>query len=361
MRRLAIIFTIIFSWAAIAVHAQSSTIEQVKQDLDAVSSLLREQEHNIVHLEAQLDNISHQQRVLGDSINRCQWQLAQVRSQYAMVVRNLNAHSNAIDKLAFIFSATSLQQAWQRATYLRQLSRWREARSTAITNAIASVNRKQQQLKKLAQARRASLMNCNATRVALQTRLEKVTTLLATLQNQAPQLVAVLNEKKQQASRLASSLDHINTSPSQQSSDALLDAYNLERASLSLPVTGHHAITSHYGRQQHPTLQHITIVNNGIDITCHDQHATVIAVDKGVVTGIYNLQPNASTVMLRHGDYLTVYSGVTQVAVKKGQVVEKQQQLGIVAIDNATHKPLLHFELRHGHTPLDPQPYLKNN
>lgn len=358
MKRLATIFTILLTWTTIVAQAQSPTIEQVKQELSAVSSLLREQEHNIVQLEAQLKNIAQKESALNDSVTRHKWQLAQVRTQYATVVRNIYAHSSAIDKLAFIFSAATLQQAWHRVTYLRQLARWRNERSTSISKAIAHINSKQQQLKKLADARRASLMNCNATRVALQTRLENATNLLATLQTQEPQLLSVLNEKKKHADRLGDSLDNIQLSQ-QQSSNIIEGDYKLQLATLPWPVTGYHSIDSPYGQQKHPTLQHVTLMNNGIDITCHDQHSSVVAIDKGVVTAIYNLQPNASTVMLRHGDYLSVYSGVTQVTVKKGQVVEKQQQLGAVAIDNATHKPILHFELRHGHTPLDPQPYLK--
>lgn len=338
-------------------HDKEQSLERAMRNLDEISTLLREQEHNVVQLQAQLENLSRQQHAVNDSITQTKWQLAQLRSQYAQVVRNLKAHSSSLDRLAFIMSATSFKQAWKRASYLRQLSAWRKTRSKVISNALGKLNSQQEKLNKLAETRRSSLMACNATRVALQRRLQEATAQAIELRNNAPQLTSVVKEKQQQAERLDQSLDRINATQTARAENTTKQ-YVLEKASLPHPVTGRHTITSHYGKQSHPTLKYVSTVNSGIDITCSENHATAIAVEAGTVSGIYDQGDNC-IVMLRHGDYLTVYAGLSQIAVKKGQQVTARQALGDIAIDQTTKRPVLHFELRNGHTPLNPEVYLK--
>lgn len=348
--------------ASLTAMAQTdgASLERALRSLDDISSLITEQEHNIAHLEAQLDNIALQQRCIGDTITRHKWQLAQLRSQYAQVVRNINAHSTALDRLVFIFSARSFGQAWKRATYLRQLSQWREARSHMLSQSIKRLDSQQQALNKLIATRRATLNACNNTRAALQSRLDEATALIVELRSQAPQLVAVLREKKNRAQQLDKSLGDITASHAQSLQSDETASLSLKAASLQCPVAGRHRITGNFGRQHHPTLQYVTTVNNGIDITCYDTPARAVAVENGVVSALYNQDPGTCIVMVRHGDYLSVYAGLTHITVNKGQPVSRNQPLGEVAIDPATHRPLLHFELRQGTTALDPTLYISN-
>ncbi|MCQ2288745.1 MAG: peptidoglycan DD-metalloendopeptidase family protein [Muribaculaceae bacterium] len=347
-----------------ALQAQAATggapgpsLEEATRNLDEITSLIQEQEHNVVHLEAQLDNINKQQRIISDSINRHQWQLAQLRGQYAQVVRNLNAHSSAYDRLAYIFSAASLSQAWQRASYLRQLARWREERSNTLAATVHKYKDQQQRLKKLGTIKQASLDHCNATRIALQTRLDQEEQYIASLGTQATQLTAVVNEKRAQADKLAMQLDNI-TAATRNPQDIVPDnAKNLLDGKLPNPVNGHYTVTGHYGRQHHPTLAHVWTSNNGIDLACSAGSCAQSVAD-GTVTGVYNTDMKSCVVMVRHGDYITVYGGLSTLSVKEGQQVVAGQALGEVATHPLTRVPTLHFELRQGHNTLDPEPHI---
>lgn len=326
--------------------------------LNDISSLIAEQEHNIVHLEAQLGNLSRQQRILNDSITHHKWQLAQLRSQYSQVARNLNVHSTPIDRLVFILSAGSMGQAWQRATYLRQLSLWRQSRSHMLSQSLARLKQQQAKLQRLSATRRASLNACNNTRAALQSRLDDATSLVVELQGQAPQLSTVLKEKQERAHKLGQSLDRITTSHAVATPSETMPP-PLQQGSLQHPVTTRYRIAAPFGRQHHPTLQYVTTLNNGIDIACLDVPAQAVAVEKGVVSALYNQGQGRYIVMVRHGEYLSVYAGLKHPVVKKGQSVARKQSLGEVATDQSSGKPLLHFELRHGCNALDPMQYIE--
>lgn len=344
---------------SVAVWAQTdeSALNRATSALNDISSLINQQEHSIVQLEAQLSNIEAEQKQVSDSITRHKWQLAQLRSQYAQVVRNINAHSSPLDKLAYILSASSIKQVWQRASALRQLSLWREKKSNEITRSLNTLKARQARIAHLTRTKKASLKACYTTRMALQSRLDEVASLIVTLRDKS-QLRAVLNEKQQQATQLSHELDRVSGKVAPTLYDESTSELSALKGTLPHPVSGRHTIVSHYGRQPHPTLKHVDIFNSGIDISCHDIPATAVAVASGIVSGIYT-QGNASVVMVRHGDFLSVYSGLTQITVVKGQPISQHQPLGEVYSDPATHKHIMHFELRHEHTSLNPEEYLK--
>ncbi len=342
-----------------AMAAATTPLDKAMRSLNDIAGLIDEQEHNIVQLQVQLDELAHRQRLVTDSITRHNWQLTQLRSQYAQVVRNLHAHSSAIDRLVYIFSASSVSQAWQRATYLRQLSQWREQRSLMLAQSLERLKVHQASLQRVKAARRTALNNCLATRSALQSRLDEASALVVEVRGQATQLNAVLTEKRQRARQLGQSLDNIVAQQSDNTPDETITA--LQPATLPWPVTGRHRITGQWGRQHHPTLQYVTTVNTGIDITCLDPHPHAVAVEQGVVSALYSQDNGTCIVMLRHGQFLSVYSGVQRPTVKKGQSVTQRQQLGDVALDPSSQHAVLHFELRDGSTALNPTLYIKKN
>lgn len=348
---------VILVWSAVAwlcATAQTSepALESALSALNDISSLISQQEHNIVHLEAQLNSISVEQQLINDSITSHKWQMAQLRTQYATVVRSINVHSSPLNRLAYVFSAHSFTQAWQRASSLRQLSLWREQKSKEITHALSQLKEREQRIAHLTTIKRASLKACHTTRMTLQARLDQATALIVSL-SKPSQLQAVLHEKKVQAQQLEQKLNQISTSAQYNEPSQELTTL---KGSLSQPVTGRYSIVGHYGRQPHPTLQHVFTFNNGIDISCMDTPATATSVASGIVTGIYNQDANTFIVMIRHGKFLSVYGGLSHIVVKKGQPVTAKQPLG--EISNYNHQHIMHFELRHEQNPLNPEEYL---
>ena len=73
--------------------------------------------------------------------------------------------------------------------------------------------------------------------------------------------------------------------------------------------------------------------NDGINITTSN-NAEVRAVFKGVVSDIALMPGINNAVIIRHGNYLTVYTNLVYVSVKKGEKVTTKQTIGKVAYDN---------------------------
>ena len=127
---------------------------------------------------------------------------------------------------------------------------------------------------------------------------------------------------------------------------------------LPYPVSGRHTIVAAFGEQQHQELKYVRTNNSGIDIqTAPGTDAR--AVFNGEVTRVFVVPGYNNSVIVRHGNYLTVYSNLSQVYVKAGDKVSTRQAIGKIFTDtedgNAT---ILHFQLWKEKTKLNPAPWL---
>ena len=117
------------------------------------------------------------------------------------------------------------------------------------------------------------------------------------------------------------------------------------------------AIISSFGEHPHAEFQNIKIKNNGIDILSAPGVQAKVIFDGEISSVIFIANLNY-VVIVRHGDYLTVYSNLESVTVKKGDRVKTRQSLGTVSTAQGESKSRLHFELWQGTIVQNPSSWL---
>lgn len=139
----------------------------------------------------------------------------------------------------------------------------------------------------------------------------------------------------------------------------LTGSFESNKGKLLFPVAGRYTIVSNFGTYEHPELSKVKVDNLGIDIEV-PAGAKARAVYEGVVSSIFRLDGYHNIVIVRHGQYLTVYAGIDALTVKKGDKVKTGQTLGTVysnqADDNRTR---LHFEIRREKQKLNPAEWVR--
>ena len=126
---------------------------------------------------------------------------------------------------------------------------------------------------------------------------------------------------------------------------------------LDWPLRG--SLVGHFGPETHPKWGTVT-PNNGVDIEAA-VGTPVHAVARGRVEytsedyGTYG-----QMIILNHGDgYFTLYGHLSEIDVSVGQEVEAGKQIARSGDSGSLKGPILHFEVRKGGTPLDPEKWLK--
>jgi murein DD-endopeptidase MepM/ murein hydrolase activator NlpD len=117
-------------------------------------------------------------------------------------------------------------------------------------------------------------------------------------------------------------------------------------------------ITERFGIQAHPVLERVTVNNNGISIAT-EAGANARAVFNGEISRVFGITGGNMAVIIRHGQYLTVYSNLINVLVKKGDKVEIKQNLGKIFSDvEDANKTILKFQIWKESQKLNPEEWL---
>ena len=112
-------------------------------------------------------------------------------------------------------------------------------------------------------------------------------------------------------------------------------------------------ISSTFGEHKHPVLRKVKVKNNGIDILT-DKDGIVQTVFSGTVISVRAISNTNTAIIIRHGEYFTVYSNLNKVFVKRGDKVQTKQEIGTVFTNPSDSKTELHFEIWKGRSLLNP-------
>lgn len=129
--------------------------------------------------------------------------------------------------------------------------------------------------------------------------------------------------------------------------------FEANKGRLPMPITGSYRIVSHFGQYNVEGLKNVTLDNKGINIL-GSSGCQARAIYDGEVSAVFGFS-GSMVVMVRHGDYISVYCNLRSVNVSKGQKVSTRQTLGAVGADN-----ILQFQLRRETAKLNPEAWLGN-
>ena len=272
----------------------------------------------------------------------------------------------------FLLSADDFNQAYKRFTYLRQYADYRRQQVRRITevknslyNQITDYNNRKEEKQNLLVTKLNQTKEIEQQKVEqneyysglqqkekeLKKKLENQRKAEARLQLEIEQVIA--EEAKKAAKKAAKEPGAVSTKEEK----ALSGDFSNNKGRFPWPVL-HGLITDHFGEHPHAVLKYVMVRNSGIDITTQ-ANEKARAIFKGDVTKVIAMGGNLA-VIIRHGNYLTVYSNLSEVFVKAGQKVDSKEEIGKIFTDkDEDNKTVLKFQLWHESTKLDPEEWIQ--
>ena len=140
---------------------------------------------------------------------------------------------------------------------------------------------------------------------------------------------------------------------------ALASSFAQNKGKLPAPIRGSYSLLRTFGVHQHSEHTRVQVSSSGVDYGVHgDSHA--YAVFSGVVSRVFVVPGYGTALILRHGNYLTVYANLASLSVGQGASVKTGQALGSIATaPDGSGSRLLHFQLWHERTKLDPLSWVR--
>lgn len=359
-----------------SINILSTLNKQIESRGEIVKTLDLEIKMTIV----QIDNLKAEIKETKQSIKDQQNLLDTLKKEYALMIRHAYHNRNSYDRLAFIFSAQSYNQAFKRIRYLQEYSQFRQKQVKEIKEVERQLSeellslKRQKVLLTVAKNKRNAMLGESQIEINLLTQeKQSQNTFLSSLRKKEKKLKKDLSKQQQLAKTLDDKIKKIiaeeirkakekanvgggvtlSLTPEEQQ---LADNFSSNKGKLPWPVE-RGVIIERFGIQPHPVLRGIETLNNGVKITT-EEGSFVRAIFEGNVSRIIDIPGSGKAVIISHGDYFTVYSNLIEVFVKRGQTVGLKEDIARVFTKSSNKESITELQIWKGSEKLDPSSWL---
>lgn len=358
--------------AQLSAKKSLSLLNQITAEIS-----LRKKEIN--KITSEINKLQKQERSLTGKINALEASLKEKKREYALAVQSISRQNSGYETMIFLFSANTFSQTVRRLRYLKEFSAWRRMQAEEIKAQQEELVKKRSELAQLRKERKAALDKRQEEADKLKAKEADQKVVVSNMKKNEKALRSELQRQKKQAAALDRKIEQLiaeearksNQTPSQErkpqsyggysmtkDEQVLAKSFEQNKGKLPMPLSGRYMIVGHFGRHQHSELKYVQVNNSGVIIkTLPGTEAR--SVFDGVVTKIFVVPGYNSSVIVRHGNYLTIYSNLSEVYVKVGSKVKTRQALGKIYSDPEDgNSTLLHFQLWKETTKQNPELWL---
>lgn len=324
----------------------------------------------------EISAINRRINTLNSQIEALEKELEELRESYAKMIRHAYRTRDGMQQIMFVFSSASFNQAYLRMKYLQQYARHRQLQAQKISEASDELRERIAELEEERRVQQQLLARQQEELDALSREQASQNRTVTQLQRRERELMQQLRDQERAARELQRAIERIIAEEQRRAREAaaaegrpatdmfaltpeeriLSDNFAENRGKLLWPVE-RGVITSPFGEQNHPVLRGIKINNNGVDIST-TQGARARAIFNGTVSRVFSIPGGNYAVIIRHGEYLTVYSNLAEVFVRNGQQVTIRQDLGVIATDQREQKTMINLQVWRGNNKMDPAQWI---
>ncbi|MEQ3276410.1 murein hydrolase activator EnvC family protein [Bacteroides thetaiotaomicron] len=388
-----------------------SILQNTKKDvgsqlngLAALTGQIEERKRYILSINNDVETIERELVSLNRQLNSLEKDLKEKKKKYEASVQYLYKNKSIEEKLIFIFSAKNLGQTYRRMRYVREYATYQRLQGEEILKKQEQIRKKKAERQQVKAAKEGLLKERENEKAKLEAQEKEKRTLVANLQKKQKGLQSEVNKKRREANQLNARIDRLiaeeierarkraaeearreaaarkkadtndkgasETGTVAKPKSEPLDAFTMSKADrelsgsfvanrgkLPMPISGPYIITSRYGQYSVEGLRNVKLDNKGIDIQ-GKPGAQARAIFDGKVAAVFQLN-GLFNVLIRHGNYISVYCNLSSASVKSGDTVSTKQSIGQIFSDGADNgRTVLHFQLRREKEKLNPEPWL---
>lgn len=296
---------------------------------------------------------------------------AKIREKYAELVIHAYWNRSKKERVMFILSSEDFNQAFRRMKYYQLYAVHRREQAAMIKKMQIKIIDEIEQLEEIKMEKKALVLEKRNENHNLEKEKQRKNIMISELMRKEKNLKKEMEEKKRIAEKLEKEIaaiiaEEARKGRSRNMYDQLTpeeklisDNFRGNKGKLPWPVE-RGIITGKYGVHPHPVLKQITVDNDGVDIATV-RGAKARALFEGEVRKVFAILGKKYAVIIRHGDFLTVYQNLVGLKVKQGDQVKAKQILGTVYTEEETNNTILHIEIWKERTIQNPEDWLSRN
>jgi murein hydrolase activator len=317
---------------------------------------------------SEIDATKNEMSDIEGEIRRIENSIRKGKEEYAVIVYSIYKSHTDYDKLMYLLASESINQFYQRVKYMRYLTSYREMKIKELEDLKSELENKNTELSQIRDVKTSLLgQKENENRNLARERNQK-NNLINILAQDEKRLRIKLKENERIRTQLESEIRKaIEEEARRRNTNDLYSTLTPEqklagrnfaqnKGKLPWPVS-RGLITAEYGLMPHPVLRGVKIQNNGIDFSS-PPGTRARAVFDGEVTKIVAILGANYTVLVMHGEYLSVYQNVIDLKVKAGDMISVKQEIGIIYTNQDENMAVLHFQIWKAKEIMDPEKWI---
>ena len=379
-----VLFTLILNFSGFSQSKKQLELEERRRELtreiQQIGALLfegKKEQKSVLSVVEDLDfkikvrndliSITNQQaNLLTREINSNQTKISKLRARlkslkadYAkMVVRSYKSRADK-NKLMFLLSSTNFQQAYKRLQYIKQYANYQKRQADLIKTETAKMQQLNIALVTQKKSKQTLIEENRIAKSILDQERAQQNVLINDIKSNLSKFTAQLKSKQRESNKIDKEIKKIireaiaaSNKKAGKSSKSKVFSLTPEQKILAANFTSNKGklpwpvangvVKLRYGNNPSPIDRSLTIKSNGVRIATN-KGEEVRAVFEGVVQGIMTPKNGNNTIMVRHGNYITVYKNLSKFYVQKGDKVKTKQVIGEVITNKASGETILSF------------------
>ena len=341
-------------------------VEDLNQQIKSTEDLIKltNQQANLLNREINTNT---------KKIGHLRKELEKLKDDYARMIEKSYKSKSQQSRIMFLLSSQSFLQAYKRLQYMKQYTNYRKQQGEEIKANTQELQELNARLVQQKEEKDRLIAENRKTRADLEKNRKSQQTLMATIRKREGEFASQIKSKQQEIDEIDRAIDRMiresiakankesgSTSRSAYeltpAAKALAADFNNNKGKLPWPVESG-VVTMRFGQQPHPVVKSVMVNNNGVRIDT-DKGGKARAVFNGTVSEVQAVKGANQAVMVRHGDFITIYNNLEKVYVKRGDKVVTEQEIGEVATSRSTGKTTLHFLIYKNDQKMDPAAWI---
>ncbi len=343
--------------------------------LMTVNQKINLQEQVIETYTKEIEILQVQIRASKDTIDSMEMRLGDLKKEYARMVVDAYKTEKGFNKLSFIFASKDFEQAALRMRYVQEYQEYRHKQALIIDSTSKEVGKKVARLQKKKDEKKQLLESVQNERTTLDAEKKDQQKIYDQLKGKEKQLKKELAEKQRASQKLDASIKKLVEDEIRKSNagtktkrndtkktelkltpeaEKLSENFESNKGKLPWPVV-EGVIFRPFGT--YSPMPGITMTNSGVDIAT-TKGAIARAVFEGTVSVVTDDPESGKVIIIRHGQFLSVYRHLKEVFVKAGDKVQTKQTLGTIMYDEQNQMADLELQIWKGQNKVDPQDWL---
>ncbi len=365
------------------IESLTTRLDEVSQEYDEIYRQFEElnriislQRERLRQMNREQNQIAEETELIERNLAQLERRLADLIEQYQETLIYLYKHGRTTE-LALLLTATSFNQLMIRSYYLAQFNEHLQGQVEEIEQTQARLEQTKRDLEASRARNEQSLASIRRETTNLEGQQQQQQRIVQTLQGDISSLEQRRNQSQQQRDNLQSTMENLlremerlrraeasgaevirrEIAVSEDEINQFEAQFREQRGQLPWPVANG-TITERFGERIHPVYNTRT-QNLGIDISTSPR-SNVQVVSDGYVYGIQNMTGYGDVVFVNHGGYNSAYGNLSDIFVRRNQVLRKGDIIGLSGDSNSIRGPVLFFLIGEGSRMVNPETWLQS-